>query len=438
MSSGKTPNGKIFNYNTINHYVRSIHFLTDEGHFERHKNIFERYDAVNDLLKAFTEFLACPEVEKMNIEAHHDHSAALKQYAYYLQMEDTNAEVLTTVSSGLHQDNPTLSFFNDVLPDVQHSQESVEEEDVDLEAPFINEDGKLTKIANPQLLEQLRPYLDTEYRELAAAYNEIDLFYGNRFEAMEMSDWRKLLNNIDWSNPVVNVKQANPQTLQESQRKKKSILRVEFPNGRIIQHPVAADTFAQVINEHCPDLIAEIKITHAGVPLVSKELDSKYANYQKPISDGWFVFTNIRTEKKQADLQRISEELGLNLKVSVVDPDDGSIVIPSDLVEGYSSSSNRAKIRVEFPDGRTIQPNKVFEALIEVVKFAGPDNVRALNIIVCGDNMITKNPRSRYVKPCKSVGNGWLCNTCSDTQSKLEQIKFISDRLNLRLKAKLV
>ncbi len=438
LSSGKTSNGKIFNYNTINHYVRSIHFLTDEGHFERHKNIFERYDAVNDLLKAFTEFLACPEVEKMNIEAHHDHSAALKQYAYYLQMEDTDKDVLATVPSDFQQNDPTLPFLNDVLADVQYTQETEEEEDIDWEAPFIDKDGKLTKIANPQLLEKLRPYLDTEYRELAAAYNEIDLFYEKRFEAMEMSDWRKLLNNIDWSNPSENVKHAKYQTLQESQRKKKSILRVEFPNGRIIQHSVAADTFAQVIDEHCPNLIAEIKITHAGVPLVSKELDSKYADYQKPISDGWYVFTNIRTEKKQADLQRISEELGLNLKVSVVDPDDGSIVIPSDLVEGYSTSSNRAKIRVEFPDGRTIQPNKVLDALIEVVTFAGPEKVRALNIIVCGDNMITKNPRSRYVKPCKPVGNGWLCNTCSDTPTKLEQIQQISKALNLGIKASLI
>lgn len=153
MSSGKTPNGKIFNYKTINHYVRSIHFLTDEDHFERHKNIFERYDAVNDLLKAFTEFLACPEIEKMNIEAHHDHSAALKQYAFYLQMEDADKDVLATDSSGAQQDEPTSPFLNDVLADVQYTQETEEEENIDWEAPFIDEDGKLTKM-------QIRNYLN--------------------------------------------------------------------------------------------------------------------------------------------------------------------------------------------------------------------------------------------------------------------------------------
>ena len=80
----------------------------------------------------------------------------------------------------------------------------------------------------------------------------------------------------------------------------------------------------------------------------------------------------------------------------------------------------------------------VLDALIEVVTFAGPEKVRALNIIVCGDKMITKNPRPRYMKPCKPVCNGWLCNTCSDTPTKLEQIQQISKALDLGIKASLI
>ena len=438
LSSGKAPNGKVYNHNTINHYIRSIHFLVDEGHFERHKDIFSRYDALNDLLKAFKEFLACPEIEKMNVEVHHDYSAALKQYAYYLLLEDGDRSGLPPKFPYFQdkEKNPTL--LHDITPEASYGLTQCEPDEVDWETPFIDENGNLTKIANPELIDRLRPFLDTEYRELAAAYNEIERFYGARFEKMEMSAWRKLLNGIDWSNPYTTQNPEVLQTLQEPQRKKKSILKVEFPDGRIIQHPVAADTFAQVIDEHYPELIAEIGINHASVPLVSKQLDTKYADYQKLISDGWYVFTNIRTEKKQADLQRISEELGLNLKVSVIDPDDGTVIIPSGTVEGYGSTSSRAKIRVEFPDGRVIQPNKVLNALLEVVKYAGAEKVRALNIIVCGDNMITKNPLPRYVKPCKPVGDGWLCNTCSDTPTKLDQIRLISERLSLGINAILI
>ena len=62
-----------------------------------------------------------------------------------------------------------------------------------------------------------------------------------------------------------------------------------------------------------------------------------------------------------------------------------------------------------------------------------PNAVRDLGITVCADNLVLKNPKPRYIKPCKPVGNGWLVNTCSDTPTKYEQIKYISDKLSLNL-----
>ncbi len=433
LSSGDAPGGKVYNHNTINHYIRSINFLADEGHFERHKDVFDRYNDTDDLPKVFKEFLNCPEISRMNVEVHHDYSATLKQYAIYINRE---VPIVSTPEYHIPETEPAV--LEDAAATVQYGEQPEEPSIDDWEALYTDKDGNLTKIANPELLEQLRPYLDTEYRELAAAFNVVESFYGDRFSNMEFSAWGKLFRQIDWSNPYVQLNHEHTAVLQESQRKKKSILRVEFPDGRIIQHPVAADTFAQVIDEHYPELIDEIGIVHAGVPLVSKTLDKKYADYQKPIGDGWYVFTNIRTEKKQEDLQKISDSLGLGLKVSVVDPDDGTVVIPHAIVGGYNTTSSRAKIKVQFPDGRVIQPNKVLDALVEVVKFAGAENVRSLNIIVCNDNMITKNPRPRYMKPCKPVGNGWLCNTCSDTPTKLEQIQLISEKLNLGIVATMV
>ena len=101
-------------------------------------------------------------------------------------------------------------------------------------------------------------------------------------------------------------------------------------------------------------------------------------------------------------------------------------------------SGKREKIRVRFPDGKEILPTKVLDALIEVVKYAGAEHVRSLNIICCADNLILKNPAPRYVNPSKPVGDGWLCNTCSDTRTKYEQIKTISDKLNLGLEVELI
>ena len=222
---------------------------------------------------------------------------------------------------------------------------------------------------------------------------------------------------------------------QKDKKKEKSeILRVTFPDGKVIQHKKVVDTFIEVIESNFPDLIHELNIVHAGVNLVTKERSQQYASAQREIADGWLVFTNINTRRKREDLIKISNELELDLKVDIVSVATGEIIN----LEDEPSTSTRQKIKVIFPDGRTIQPNKVLETLVEVVKYAGPERVRDLGIIVCADNLVLKTPKPRYEKPCKPVGNGWLVNTCSDTPTKYEQIKQISDELGLNLQVEII
>ena len=101
-------------------------------------------------------------------------------------------------------------------------------------------------------------------------------------------------------------------------------------------------------------------------------------------------------------------------------------------------SIKRDKIKVVFPDGRTIQPTQVLEALIEVVKYAGPTRVQTLNLVCGKDNLITKEPTPKYAVACKPVGDGWFCNTYSSTLKKLEQIRSISGAFSLGIEAELV
>jgi hypothetical protein len=107
-------------------------------------------------------------------------------------------------------------------------------------------------------------------------------------------------------------------------------------------------------------------------------------------------------------------------------------------IDNESNCSTRQKIKITFPDGRVIQPNKVLEALVEVVKYACPERVRDLKIPICADNLVLQNPKIGYIKACKPVGNGWLVNTCSGTQTKRDQIQFISDKLSLGLSIELI
>ena len=97
--------------------------------------------------------------------------------------------------------------------------------------------------------------------------------------------------------------------------------------------------------------------------------------------------TNSSTQTKSEDLQAISDELDLNLKINLV-PLDGSETLY--LPKSTNKESTRTKIQVTFPDGRKICSSKVLEALIEVVKYAGAERVRELRINCCADNLILK------------------------------------------------
>lgn len=409
---------------TTKNYIRAIKELIQDGTISKFRKIFLAYDGLEDYSKAIDVFIKVPEINVRNGNWNHTFSAALHAYLNCLIKQQKESE------------EKTESILEDPHMTKQNPQQDTPGQDY--ESPYVDNQGRLTRIVNPTLLELLHPCLNTEYRELIKAYNIIADFYGDRFKCMELSDWNRLFQNIDWHNPQGQYETDIYLQPAKSRRRKASILQVNFPNGRIIKRATGAETFAQVIDEHYPELIAEIGLIHAGVPIVSKELDKKYAKYQKPISGGWYVFTNLCTEKKQEMLQKISDEMGLGLKVSVIYPDEERNGNTPNVATSDVISSSRAKIRIEFPDGKTFQPNKVLEALVEVVKFAGAEKVRTLNLMVCGDNLVLKEPHPLYKNACKAVGDGWLCNTCSDTRKKLEQIHIISRELNLGIKAYLV
>lgn len=418
---------------TVKRYVRAIKFLLNAGMIQLHRDLFDTCSSYKEYAGAADKFFNIPEIRALNEHKHHDYSAAMKQYVAFLS--ETQIQVRNNKDPHLLQEGEPLPYGSHTTEDPAPKPEPIV---LDWEAEYTDENCKLTRIANPELIDILRPYLDVEYPKKAAAFNAIEKFYGNRFPNMTLADWGKLMNAINWADPHVHDESASlsstssyAETSDTPKRSKTHILRVEFPDGTVLQERNVSETYAQAIKLIDPELVALVELSHAGVGVVSKTLDSKYAQYQKPIGDGWYVMTNSSTNTKCTDLQAISDELELDLKVYLV-PLDGSEITVLPRVE--VPEGTRAKIRVTFPDGRVIFPSKVLEALVEVVKYAGAERVRELGIICCGDNLILKNPSPRYQKPSKPVGNGWLCNTCSDTGTKFAQITEISNRLGLGLK----
>lgn len=408
-----------YSQSAISNYCKLMRVMLNEGLINQYRKLFLAYDTIEEYLKIVSEFCTQPLIKERNERSHNGYSAALRMYIKALCLHyETDSDKYET-----HPDDDI---------DIPSTEPEIENIAIDWEQEFTDKSGKLTKIANPELIDKLRPLLDVEYKSLPAALNTITAFYGDKFPNMQFSDWVKLLNAIDWEDPY--VKPVHKSTTETTKSKSKTVtLRVIYPDGRVVQHPKATDTYVRIIEENCPDLINELGIVHAGVNIVQRELDSKYEGAQREISGGWYVFTNTNTPKKRLDLIQISDALDLGLQVDLISVTTGEVVEAED-----KTSSSRQTIKVTFPDGRVIQHTRVLKTLIEVVIYAGPEKVRGLNIICCADNLILKNPAPRYVQPSKPVGGGWLCNTCSGTPTKYEQILQINKELGLGLKVELV
>lgn len=248
---------------------------------------------------------------------------------------------------------------------------------------------------------------------------------------MQLKDWGRLFNGIEWEKCNEDGVIIEDKAIG---RRKTHIIRIEFSDGRIMEDKNVSSTYCSFIREIGAEEVSILDISHAGVNIVSKELDVKYSDYQRNIGNGWYVMTNSPTTVKYHDILKIIDEYGLDIKVSLVSLE---ISTTSTFPKTTSKSRKREKIKVKFPNGKIIQPSKVFEALLEVVRYAGAESVQSLGIVCCGNNLILKKPTPRYVRSSKPVGDGWLCNTCSDTRTKYDQIKTISDKLSLRLEVEL-
>ncbi len=97
-----------------------------------------------------------------------------------------------------------------------------------------------------------------------------------------------------------------------------TVLRVTFPDGTIIGDKKAKITFAKTIKRIGLMKVRNLGITFCHVPIVSNTLDKKYGQAQTPAGDGLYVMTHSSTHDKKKQLDLISKELGVGLKVEEI------------------------------------------------------------------------------------------------------------------------
>ena len=141
---------------------------------------------------------------------------------------------------------------------------------------------------------------------------------------------------------------------------------------------------------------------------------------------GYFVLRTqwgpawVFREKKRSVIQAY-----INGDTSVITREEGKD-------DSQKKKASRYIIRVKYPEGRVFESKLVWETLVDVIKYAGPEKVEQLNIICMGDNLVSSrlNENPIYRSAQKEIGRGLYVSTYSSTDIKFKQIV----RINLDCK----
>ena len=97
-------------------------------------------------------------------------------------------------------------------------------------------------------------------------------------------------------------------------------------------------------------------------------------------------------------------------------------------------------LKVTFPDGRVSCHRIVWKTMNDVIRYAGPERVQQLGIMVAGLNLVSSelHELERYRLAQKEVAPGLYVYAHSSTNAKYEQILTISRQLDLGLKVEKV
>ena len=390
------------------------------------RKMFIKYDSIEDYTKAIVPLINTTEIDILSPEEKACIEPALIAYISFLRYTSNESITDSTIPEDLYM----------------NEEEEEDEEDgsdvngnpviVDPDKKYIK-NGKLLKIANPDIIETLRPLLDTEYKNSLGAINILYDHYNEKCPNMELRDWKKLIDNIDWKNPLP-VKDDG-----KDKRQKQYVIATILPDGSRIMYRNVAQTFIESIEAMGIEKFKSLELSSANVPIVSEYPDAKYDFAQHVTDSGYYIMTNMTTFQKVNILYYAANQLKVNFEVAAIplshfkdaDLDIERYIVKEPLIP--RTPSNRQKIRISFIDDTFIQENQVSSTLVKAVQLAGVRKVFNLNLKNGKKPFMLDHLSEEELKMTKfkSVGDGLWIDTNSDTESKFNILKEINEKLNL-------
>ena len=208
-------------------------------------------------------------------------------------------------------------------------------------------------------------------------------------------------------------------------RARRKLLRVTFPNGKVLCYKSTTDTMIATMQELGDDVIANIKLQSCHLPLLSKEIYPKYKEWMKPICNGWYLNTQSNSDTKFLQLNAINEQLSLGLKIELRED-----FVAQDNPNKEKRTRTKGEILVKLPDGQCFANNSITNTFLEVIREIGIDKIKQKELTWCGKPLITA---SKMFNGQVQIDNERWIIVPNTTKDKVKLLRVIGAMLRINM-----
>lgn len=208
-------------------------------------------------------------------------------------------------------------------------------------------------------------------------------------------------------------------------RARRKLLRVTFPNGKVLCYKSTTDTMIATMQELGDGVIANIKLLSCHLPLLSKEIYPKYKEWMKPVCNGWYLNTQSNSDTKFLQLNAINEQLSLGLKIEL-----GEDFVAQDNPNKEKRTRTKGEILVKLPDGQCFANNSITNTFLEVIRGIGIDKIKQKELTWCGKPLITT---SKMFNGQVQIDNERWIIVPNTTKDKVKLLRVIGAMLRINI-----
>ena len=208
-------------------------------------------------------------------------------------------------------------------------------------------------------------------------------------------------------------------------RARRKLLRVTFPNGKVLCYKSTTDTMIATMQELGDGVIANIKLLSCHLPLLSKEIYPKYKEWMKPVCNGWYLNTQSNSDTKFLQLNAINEQLSLGLKIEL-----GEDFVAQDNPNKEKRTRTKGEILVKLPDGQCFANNSITNTFLELIREIGIDKIKQKELTWCGKPLITT---SKMFNGQVRIDNERWIIVPNTTRDKVKLLRVIGAMLRINM-----